>query len=80
MANDKIEFDGEVVDHNRNQWTVQMDNGHLVKCHLKGKMRKHHIRVIVGDWVRVEINPYDLGTGIINFRYQQKPEPADPTA
>lgn len=80
MANDKIEYDGVVVEHNRNQWVVELlDGGHRVKCHLKGKLRKYHIRVIEGDYVRVEINPYDLATGIINYRYQQKPEKPEPT-
>jgi len=80
MANDKIEVDGVVTDHIRDQWTVELENGHAVKCHLKGKMRKFNIRVIVGDWVKVEMNPYDLGSGIISFRYQQKPEPEEDSA
>lgn len=77
MANDKIELDGVVVEHNRNQWTVELRNGHEVRCHLKGKMRKFHIRVVVGDWVRVELDSYNLERGMISYRYQQEPVPED---
>lgn len=73
MANDKIEYDGVVTEHNRNQWSVELRNGHIVSCHLKGKLRKFNIKVIVGDWVRVEMNPYDLNQGIINFRHMKEP-------
>ena len=31
-------------------------------------MRKHYIRIIPGDRVKVEISPYDLTKGRITFR------------
>lgn len=35
---------------------------------ISGKMRKQHIRVLVGDGVRVEFSPHDLTRGRITFR------------
>ena len=34
------------------------DNENLVTCYLAGKMRLHKIRVIVGDQVKVLLDPY----------------------
>jgi translation initiation factor IF-1 len=36
--------------------------------HVSGKMRKHFIRILPGDKVRVELSPYDLTRGRIVFR------------
>ncbi|MBV1873951.1 MAG: translation initiation factor IF-1, partial [Gammaproteobacteria bacterium] len=32
------------------------------------KMRKHYIRILTGDKVKVEMSPYDLSKGRINYR------------
>jgi translation initiation factor IF-1 len=32
-------------------------------------MRKHHIRIIAGDNVSLELSPYDLTKGRIMFRH-----------
>jgi translation initiation factor IF-1 len=50
---------------------VELDNGHTVLAYLSGKMRKHYIRVLLGDRVRVELSPYDLSRGRITYRYRQ---------
>ncbi len=47
---------------------VALPNGHEVLAHISGKMRKHFIRISVGDRVNVEMSPYDLGKGRISFR------------
>jgi translation initiation factor IF-1 len=39
---------------------VQLDNGHSVLARISGKMRKHYIRILPGDRVKVELSPYDL--------------------
>lgn len=49
---------------------VKLDNGHEILAHTAGKMRKHHIRVVVGDKVTVEMTPYDLTKGRITFRHK----------
>jgi translation initiation factor IF-1 len=43
-------------------------NGHLILAHLSGKMRKHYIRIVPGDRVRVALSPYDLSRGRIIYR------------
>ncbi|MDH3744161.1 MAG: translation initiation factor IF-1 [Acidobacteriota bacterium] len=47
---------------------VEMENGHTVLAHMSGKMRRHFIRVLPGDRVRVELSPYDLKRGRITYR------------
>jgi len=48
---------------------VKLENGHEVLAHLSGKMRLNHIRLGVGDEVKVEMTPYDLTKGRITFRF-----------
>jgi len=48
---------------------VKLENGHELIAHLSGKMRMNHIRLGVGDEVRVELTPYDLTKGRINYRF-----------
>jgi translation initiation factor IF-1 len=48
---------------------VALANGHEVLAHISGKMRKHFIRIGVGDRVNVEITPYDLNKARITFRH-----------
>lgn len=38
---------------------VSLPNGKIPICYLSGKMRLHRIRVLVGDSVEVEIDPYN---------------------
>ena len=47
---------------------VALPNGHEVLAHISGKMRKHFIRISVGDKVNVEMSPYDLEKARITFR------------
>jgi translation initiation factor IF-1 len=47
---------------------VALPNGHEVLAHISGKMRKNFIRISVGDKVRVEMSPYDLGKARITYR------------
>jgi translation initiation factor IF-1 len=49
---------------------VELENGHEVLGHISGKMRKHYIRILPGDKVKVELSPYDLSRGRIVFRYK----------
>ena len=52
------------------RYRVELENGHEILCHISGKMRKHFIRIAVGDKVTVEISPYDLEKGRITFRHR----------
>jgi len=47
---------------------VALSNGHEVLAHISGKMRKNWIRINVGDRVKVEMSPYDLGKARITYR------------
>lgn len=37
---------------------VEIDNGEVVLAYLAGKMRLNRIRVLVGDKVEMELEPY----------------------
>jgi translation initiation factor IF-1 len=64
-----IPMEGNVVEALANtQFRVQLDNGHSVLAHVAGRMRKHFIRIVPGDRVKVEVSPYDLTRGRIVFR------------
>jgi translation initiation factor IF-1 len=64
-----IEVEGRVMQSLANTtFRVQLDIGGEVIAHIGGKMRKHYIRIIPGDRVKVEISPYDLTKGRITFR------------
>ncbi len=66
---EKIEIEGEVVEAlPSTMFRVQLDNGHSVLARISGKMRKHYIRILPGDRVKVELSPYDLSRGRITFR------------
>jgi translation initiation factor IF-1 len=47
---------------------VKLNNNHEVLAHISGKMRKHFVRLTVGDWVRLEMSPYDLTKARIIYR------------
>ena len=74
MAKDDIiEFEGEVIDTLPNTlFKVRLENGHEIIAHISGKMRKHYIRILTGDKVKVEMTPYDLSKGRITYRGKNK--------
>jgi translation initiation factor IF-1 len=47
---------------------VRLDNQHEVLAHISGKMRRHFVRLTVGDRVRLEMSPYDLSKARITYR------------
>lgn len=47
---------------------VTLDNQHVVLAHVSGKMRKHFVRLTIGDRVRLEMSPYDLTKARITYR------------
>lgn len=80
---DQIKAQGRVVENlSRDNFRVELDcsaegrllpagrkNGITILASLSGKIRQHHIRVMVGDRVEVELSPYDLTRGRISYRY-----------
>lgn len=69
---DLIPAEGTIIDKQPNAFfKVQLDNSaHVVLAAISGKMRKHRIRILVGDRVSVEMSPYDLSRGRITYRYK----------
>ena len=51
-------------------FSVELDNGHTILAHIAGRLRRHHIRLLPGDRVDVELSPYDLTKGRIVYRYR----------
>ena len=69
LKEEKIEVEGEVVEAlPSTMFRVQVDGGHTVLATISGKMRKHYIRLLPGDRVKVELSAYDLTRGRITYR------------
>ena len=74
-----IEMDGvvdEILPDSR--YRVTLENGHQLVAYTSGKMRKHHIRILAGDKVSLELSPYDLSKGRITFRHIETRGPVAP--
>ena len=74
-----IEMNGvveEILPDSR--YRVTLDNGHQLVAYTSGKMRKHHIRILAGDKVSLELSPYDLSKGRITFRHIETRGPVAP--
>ncbi len=70
---DLIEFDGVVTELLPDaRFRVRLDNGHETLAYTSGKMKKNRIRILAGDRVTVEMTPYDLTKGRINFRHKDE--------
>jgi translation initiation factor IF-1 len=66
-----IKQDGIILEALSNaMFRVKLENGHEIIATISGKMRMHYIRILPGDKVGVELSPYDLSRGRINFRYK----------
>lgn len=68
---DVIEVEGSVIEALPNAtFKVELDNKHVVLCHIAGKMRMNYIRILPGDRVKVELTPYSLDKGRITYRHK----------
>lgn len=66
---ESIEMAGVVVESLPNTtFKVKLENEMIITARISGRMRKHYIRILTGDKVRVEITPYDLTKGRITYR------------
>ena len=66
-----ITLEGTVVQALPNTtFRVELENGHKILAHVAGRLRKHYIRILPGDKVRVDMSPYDLTKGRITYRLQ----------
>lgn len=77
---DVIEVTGEVVEALANaMFRVKIldpnyPENYVVLARISGKMRINHIRILLGDKVKVELNVYDPTKGRIIFRYKEYKE------
>lgn len=80
MAKEELlEMQGVVTDvMPDSRFLVTLENGHKLVAYTSGKMRKHYIRILLGDKVSLELSPYDLSKGRITFRHIEgrSPTPA----
>ena len=66
---DLVETSGTIIDKLPNSFfKVELESKHVVLAYMSGRMRKNHIRVLLGDRVTVELSPYDLTKGRITYR------------
>src|SRR5688572_8868998 len=64
-----VHLEGEVVLIAKGgNFRVKLENGHEVLAKLAGKVRRHRIRVVLGDRVTVAVSPYDPTRGFIVYR------------
>jgi len=70
MKDNVIVVEGTVTENLPNTlFRVKLDNSErVILCYLSGKMRKHYIKILPGDNVRIELTPYDLNRGRIVYR------------
>ena len=74
-----VELEGTISEVLPNtQFRVTLANGVEVIAYASGKIRKHRIRILAGDRVTVEMSPYDLSKGRINFRHKDENAVAAP--
>ena len=50
------------------RYRVKLENGYTITAQLSGRMRRFHIRVILGDRVQCGVSPYDPTHGFITYR------------
>ncbi len=69
VKQDVIELEGFVEDViPGGEFVVTLENKHVIKARVSGKMWLNHIRILKGDRVTVELSPYDLTRGRITYR------------
>lgn len=78
-----LERDGEIIETTGGgKFKVKLkDTDVVITCYGSGKMKQARISIIVGDWVKVEVNQYDMSQGRIVYRYnpvkQNAPHPGE---
>ena len=52
-------------------YLIEIEGGHKVLGHVSGKMRMNYIKLLPGDYVSLELSPYDLTRGRIVRRIKR---------
>ena len=64
-----IKMDGKVTEVLPNaMFRIEMPGQNIIMGYISGRMRKHDIKILLGDTVEVEFSPYDLTKGRITRR------------
>jgi translation initiation factor IF-1 len=70
---DRLIFNGVVVQVLREHFKVRLETGQEVMCTLTGNIRRNNVRVLLNDSVQVEISAFDIGKGRIVRRERLAP-------
>lgn len=66
---DLLKLDGTVTESlSGSRFSVRLTDGRTIQTKLSGRLRRFHIKVIVGDRVTVGLSPYDISHGLILTR------------
>ena len=69
QSEDYVEVEGKMVGVlPGTMFRGELANGHRVLAHISGKLRKHFIKITVGDTVKMEMSPQDLEKARIIYR------------
>lgn len=69
-SRDRLQFDGEVVDANKGNFKIKINDSIIVLCTLSGKIRVNSVKILVGDRVTIEVSEYDMTRGRIVYRHK----------
>lgn len=66
---DLLKVQGTVTDVlSGGSFSVKLSDGRTLQAKLSGRLRKFHVRVIIGDSVTIGLSPYDVSHGLILSR------------
>jgi translation initiation factor IF-1 len=68
----RLEFEGEVIESNKGKFKVKVNDNMTVMCSLSGKIRMNSVKILLGDFVRIEVSEYDTTQGRIVYRMKGK--------
>lgn len=69
MKKENIKEKGQIIEALPDLlFRARLDNGKEVLARLSGKLRIHHIKILPGDKVLVELSAYDEKRGRIVYR------------
>jgi translation initiation factor IF-1 len=71
---DLLKIEGVVTESlSGSRFAVKLQDGRTIMAKLSGRLRRFHIKVIVGDRVTLGLSPYDLTHGLILGRERLGP-------
>lgn len=69
-----LELEGVIVESAHSLFKVLINadedgnGGTIILCTISGRLRKNKINLTNGDWVKLEVSPYDLSRGRVTYR------------